>query len=629
MSRTRLFIALLATTVAVVVAVLLASGALDKSNSRVSASPACLPSTLEHGAKLAGLPVNVSPAPGTLTANPRTQISFLGAPVGRIHDLSVVGQRSGRHSGELHGYSQRDGASFTPETPFDAGERVVVHATLGTGANTKPTSFAFHVDTPYSTAAVAAFPNPSAAPSDYHSFATLPGLQAPILTPTVADRDPSAGDVFMTNGPGPGSYGALIYTPRGRLVWFHRLSGGSTAENLSVQSYKGSRDLTFWQGKVLSLGYGEGEDVVMDDHYRAIAKVPGGNGLKADLHDFQIVPHDIAYITAYNPIHCDLSSVEGASDGAIIDTAVQEIDLATGLVRWEWHTLDHIGVQESETAAPSKPDPWDWFHLNSIDPQPDGNLFISGRSTWAGYQLQAGTGEILWRLGGLKSSFEMGPGTKTAWQHDGRILPNGEVTFFDNGSNPPVHDQSRAVRIALDYKTHRARLSFAYTHPNPPLLAASQGDVQTLASGNSVVGYGGAPELSEYDDAGALLFDAHLPYDMSSYRALRFPWSGQPSSPPTVLASLNNTGEETIVHASWNGATDVVSWRVLAGKSPNSLKASATIPAIDFESSTILPKKYAYAAAQALSSTGRLLGSSTPVRVGRYASSLPTSSQSR
>ena len=90
--------------------------------------------------------------------------------------------------------------------------------------------------------------------------------------------------------------------------------------------------------------------------------------------------------------------------------------------------------------------------------------------------------------------------------------------------------------------------------------------MQTLADGNTLVGYGGVPAISEFAPDGSLLFDAHQPFDMSFYRAFRFPWSGRPLSPPAVLASLNDTGEETIVHASWNGATDVASWRVLAGK---------------------------------------------------------------
>ena len=144
---------------------------------------------------------------------------------------------------------------------------------------------------------------------------------------------------------------------------------------------------------------------------------------------------------------------------------------------------------------------------------------------------------MLWRLGGLKSSFKMGPGTETAWQHDGRILANGQVTFYDDGSNPPIHQQSRGLRITLDFATHEARLAFAYTHADPPLLAASQGNMQTLSNGNAVVGCGSVPEISEYTPAGALLFDAHLPFDLTFYRAFRFPWSGRPLSPPAVLAS--------------------------------------------------------------------------------------------
>jgi len=375
---------------------------------------------------------------------------------------------------------------------------------------------------------------------------------------------------------------------------------------------------------VLSLGFGQGEDLVMNSHYQTIARVRGGNGLRADLHDFQIAPHDIAYVTAFNPIRCDLSPVKGASHGAIIDTAIQEIDMKTGLVRWEWHSLDHVGAEESETPAPTTSTPWDWFHVNSIDLEPDGDIFISARSTWAGYQLEGGTGKILWRLGGLESSFKMGPGTETAWQHDGRILADGEITFFDDGSNPPIHSQSRAVRIALDFKTHEARLVSAYTHANPPLLAPSQGNMQTLADGNTVVGYGGVPAISEYAASGALLFDAHLPYDMAFYRAFRFPWSGRPASPPAVLASLNDTGEETIVHTSWNGATEVAAWRVLAGKRAGSLAAQTTIPAGGFESATTLPKKFAYVAAQALDSSGHVLASSRTVKLISYAASLPS-----
>jgi hypothetical protein len=599
--------------------------------SRLADAPACLPTTLNHSAKLAGVPVDVSPTPGTGTADPHTQISFLGVPASEIRDVSVVGARSGRHAGRLDAYSQGDGASFLPAVPFDPGEQVVVHALI---ASTR-IAFSFGVDTPYSTAGVGPFANPTPPPSDYQTFYTLPGVQAPIMTVTVPDRDPAAGDIFTSNGPGVGRYGAFIYTPQGRLVWIHQPSGGVVDDDLNVQSYEGQRDLTFWQGRVLSLGFGQGEDIVMNSRYQTLATVTGGNGLKADLHDFQIAPDDVAYITAYNTIRCNLSSAQGPRNGAILDAVVEEIDMRTGLVRWEWHSLDHVSVNESETAPPSGP--WDWFHINSIDPEPGGDIFISARNTWAGYQLQGGSGTILWRLGGLDSSFTMGPGTKTYWQHDGRILPDGDVTFFDDGDDPRHEPQSRAVTIALDFKTHEARLVSAFTHPAPPLLAASQGNLQTLADANTLVGYGGVPEISEYSPDGALLFDAHLPYEMIFYRAFRFPWSAQPLSPPTALAGLNNVGE-TIVHMSWNGATDVASWRVLAGKQPGSLTPQTTIQTTGFESSTILPEAftdkvrghetYGYVAVEALGSAGQLLARSHTVAVATYRASFPTSERS-
>lgn len=584
----------------------------------VAQSPTCLPATLAHTSSLPGTGVDVSPAPGTDTANPAAQISFLGVPAAQIREVSVVGADSGRHPGALHAYSQGDGGSFEPDTPFEEGERVSVSATVGA----RRVAFSFRVDTPYPTAGVPSFANAQAPAPDYQSFYTMPGAEPPALTVTVPDGDPAAGDILTTNGPGPGQYGPLIYTPAGRLVWFDRLPAGETAENLSQQTYEGARDLTWWRGRVLSLGFGQGEDIIMNARYQTVGRVAGGNGLKADLHDFQIVPGNIAYITAYNPIRCDLSSVKGSKGGAIVDTAIQMIDMRTGLVRWEWHSLDHVGAAESEVEAPTDTTPWDYFHLNSIDPEPGGNIFISARSTWAGYQLQGGSGVVLWRLGGTRSSFKMGPGTRVAWQHDGRVLPDGDVTFFDDGSNPPIHSQSRAVRIKLNLSTHQALLASVFTHANPPLLAASQGNVQTLADGNTVVGYGGVPAISEYNSAGALIFDAHQPYDMSFYRAFRFTWSAVPATPPAVVASLNDTGEETIVHASWNGATNVASWRILAGGHPGSLTTQATMPATGFESSVTLPQQHTYVAVQALDPAGRVLGVSPTVREISYAASL-------
>ena len=588
-------------------------------HSTASVSPQCLHGRTEYDSALGSSGLDVSPAPGSDAANPKTQISFLGAPASAIRSVSVSGASTGAHAGSLRAYSQGDGASFVPSRPFAAGERVTVDATI----SGRRVSYGFSVDTPYPTAATPDFHNPKAALADYQGFYTMPGVQAPILTVTKPDADPAAGDVFTTNGPGPGAYGPLIYTPQGRLVWFDDLPGADTAEELNVQSYRGARALTWWQGRVLEFGFGQGEDLVMNDRYQVVARVQGGNGLRADLHDFRLLGGGVAYVTAFNPIRCDLTPVEGAQDGTITDTAIQAIDMATGLVRWEWHSLDHVAAGESEVEPSHSPTPWDYFHVNSIDPQPNGDVVISARSTWAAYRLQAGSGRILWRLGGRRSSFAMGPGTRTAWQHDARMHGDGEITIFDDGANPPVHKESRGLRIALGYKPMRARLIADYRHPEPALLSASQGNMQELPSGNSVIGYGGLPAITEFSSAGAVLFDAHLPFDMSFYRAFRYPWSAVPATPPRASANQNDTGEETVVHASWNGATGVTAWRVLAGKSEASLAARATVPATGFETEAILSAKYEYAEAQALGAGGKLLGSSKPVRTIGFYASLP------
>jgi hypothetical protein len=593
----------------------LASGGTTATGS----APACLSRVLDNSAKLPNVPVEVSPGEGSDTADPDTELSFLGVPIRDISGVRVVGALSGSHAGRLEAYSQGDGASFVPDKPFTPGENVEVRVSIAIGGRGGTYSYNFHVDTPWSTAGVGPFPNPTVPPEDYQTFATLPGMQAPILTVTKPDRDPAAGDVFTSNGPAPGAYGALIYTPQGRLVWFDELSGGTVADDVNVQTYEGRSDLTFWQGKVLSLGFGQGEDVVLNRHYQTVATIKGGNGLEADLHEFQIAPHDVAYLTAYNPIRCNLHSSGGPSNGVILDAVVLEVDMRTGLVRWEWHALDHVNVNDSETSPPASR-AWDWFHINSIDPEANGDVFISARNTWAGYQLAAGSGKILWTLGGLDSSFRMGAGTRTAWQHDGRILPNGDVTFFDDGD--PGEAQSRGVTISLDQQTHTATLVSQRLHPNPPLLAASQGDMQSLPDGNVLVGYGGVPEISEYSKSGSLLFDAHLPYGLIFFRAYRHPWSGQPLTRPAIVAGLNNVGE-TIVHMSWNGATGVASWRVLAGTGTANVSPRATVATTGFESSTILPARYKYAAVQALDSGGQPLATSHTVRVESYAEAFP------
>jgi hypothetical protein len=615
--RHRGYIVLLIAAVAwVAVAIILGTGSPSGARTQVppsGPSPACLPATLEHSAAIAG--VDVSPAPGTGTANPGTQISFRGIPVTQIQSVTVRGSRSGSHSGRVYGYFQGDGGSFVPDKPFRAGERVSVSALLGPPGGERRGSFSFGIAEPYPIGALPSFPNPPAPPSSVQSFVSAPTLQPPILNVTAPDRDPLAGEVMLTVGPGPGQAGPAIYSPEGRLVWFQRLPTGVNALNLSVQSYEGQPSLTWWQGSVVSPGLGKGRDIVMDANYQTVASVGAGNGYEADLHDFQIAPGNVAYITVYNLMRCDLSSVGGVRNGTLVDTAVQEVDMKTGLVRWEWHSTDHVATSESHAPVPTNATPWDAFHLNSIDREPNGDLLISARSTWTTYLLEHGSGSVVWRLGGTKSSFAMGPGAEVAWQHDARLQPDGTITLFDDASSPRVHYQSRGVRVRVDVRHHTATLTRTYPHPQNPLVSDSQGNMQTLSNGNLVIGWGSVPSVTELGPDGQLLLDAHLPPGYSSYRAFRFPWEGHPIAPPQASARLLAGRTSTAVFASWNGATNVQSWRVLAGASPSALTPRATMPVSGFESSLTLPDPYPYVAVQALGAQGQLLGTSAAVKV--------------
>jgi hypothetical protein len=603
------------------VAAVLGSGTLSQSRPPVPASgpsPACLPRTVDDSsAGITGTPLNVAPAPNSVAASPATQVSFLGAPVTALSAVRAVGSRSGRHGGTLSGFSQGDGASFAPYRPFQPDETVTVNASLQTGGSMRSVAFRFHTTTPSSTAGIPGFPNPPAAAADYQTFHSIPELHPPALSVTAPDRDPGAGLVFLTPASGPGRYGPTIVDGSGRLVWFDQLPPGQGAENLSIQRYQGHPVLTWWQGRVLSLGFGEGEDVIMDSNYQTQAVVRAGNGYRADLHEFQLTPQGTAYLTAYAPVRCDLTSRGGLRNGVLMDTVIQEVDLNTGLVRFEWHSLDHVGVDESHVPVPSATTPWDYFHLNSIDLQHDGSLLLSARSTWATYEVAPGSGSVRWRLGGTRSTFTMGPDTQTAWQHDARRQADGTISLYDDGASPRVHYQSRGIVVALDMARRTARLVRAYQHPTP-LVADSQGNMQMLPGGQVLIGWGSVPYVSEFTRSGALLFDAHLPPGTGFYRAFRFPWHGQPLAPPMVSGAVI-AGDQTAVYASWNGATDVASWRVLAGQSTDALAAVATIARSGFETTELVPNAYRFVAVQAIDGSGRLLATSATVPVAQVA----------
>jgi outer membrane protein assembly factor BamB len=402
----------------------------------------------------------------------------------------------------------------------------------------------------------------------------------------------------------------MIIDDQGQLVWY---SKHTSARDFKVQRYRDKPVLTWWEGKVFA-GHGEGGYVIFDDSYREIARVRAGNGYRGDLHEFLITPEDTALLVAYAPRRTDLSTIGGSKDGMAWDGIVQEVDIKTGEVLFEWQSLEHVGIEESYVEPPEDPEHiYDYFHINSIDVDHDDDLLLCARNTCAVYKIDRTTGDVLWRLGGKKSDFEMGEGTKSAFHHDARRHRDGTITIFDNGAYPKVHDQSRGIVVELDEQEMSVKLVREYTSPKMR-LSISQGNMQLLPNSNVLIGWGSGPFVSEFSHEGALLFDARLPHDGESYRAFRFPWSGSPSDQPACVAERTSENELQ-VYASWNGATEVAAWEVVSGSGPGLLKPLGSVPRNGFETAMLAQTYGPYVAVRAKDRSGEILGASAPVKI--------------
>ncbi|HZU18840.1 MAG TPA: arylsulfotransferase family protein [Candidatus Dormibacteraeota bacterium] len=451
--------------------------------------------------------------------------------------------------------------------------------------------------------------------SEVYSFVSRPDLEPPrvSLTGRPGARRPGAPRyVFLapkgyTTG-GPGQQGLMIVDVGGHLVWFQPSS--TFTMGLDVQTFRGQPHLTWWEGNIVS-GYGQGVCVIADSSYRRVATVRAQNGLQADLHEFVVTDRDTALITAYHTAEADLAGLGGSGRGQVLEGVVQEIEVVTGKLLFEWRSLQHVPVEETyQKLDPSSHSPFDYFHLNSVAVAPDGDLLVSARNTWTVYKVSRTTGDVVWRLGGRRSSFSFGPGARFYWQH--HVRPHGpdRLSIFDNGASPAMERQSRAILLTLDEKAGKVTLERQYTHP-AELLAPNQGSVELLPDGGALVGWGAQPYFSEFDQNGDLVLDGRLPADDQSYRAFARDWVGQPSEPPALAVGANAVGGST-VYASWNGATRVVTWQILAGESPGALRPVARVPHTGFETAISVNSSGPYFVAVALDRSGAELGRSQP-----------------
>ena len=415
-----------------------------------------------------------------------------------------------------------------------------------------------------------------------------------------------------TTGEDPSQPGLMVLDRQGRLIWFEpKLT--SSPFDMNVQTYQGQPHLTWWEGDVVH-GHGEGVAKIANESYREVNTIRAGHGLQVDLHELRLTNAGTALITAYENTTADLTSVGGAKGGALLAGHVQEIDLATGEVLFDWNSIEHVGVDESYQKAPTKATiAYDYFHINSIAEDFDGNLLVGARNTWAVYKIHRQTGEVMWRMNGKRSDFSMGPGAAFYWQHDATMPEPSLMSVFDDGGYPNEEKQSRALLLHVDTQAMTVTLKKAFEHP-AGFVAANQGNVELLADGRVFVGWGNQPYFTEFAADGTLLFDGEFPSPVRSYRAYTHQWEGTPLEAPSVAARSNNAGG-SIVYASWNGSTEVRHWMVRAGKERSALAPVGSQEWTGFETAIAVNTPGRYFSVTALDKDQKELATSAIVEI--------------
>lgn len=572
--------------------------------------------------------IGAFPSPGTQTASPQTQISLRGAPAAELGTIEVTASKTGVHTGQLRQHSDGRGASYVLDKPFLGGERVTVHTDLRIAGAANGDYAIRTVPRPKSGLQSTSRPDPALLKAltgqkgtppkgAVVRYKTRPDLRPPEIEMRKRASGTADGLIFIAPKkvfgakPRPGlQSGPLMVDDAGEPVFFAPNDKGNVTD-FRVQQYQGKPVLTWWQGRAI-LGTGEGVVQIVDSSYRPVATVQGGNGYKLDFHDATITPQGTLLGIVYNPVARDLRPFGGPRNGRVVDGVVQEIDIATGLVMFEWHSLGVIGLSEGKGAIPKGKSPlWDYVHPNSLTLTNDGNLLVSGREVWAAYKLDRSTGRLLARIGGKKSDYRMLGKARFAWQHDVEEQPDGTLRVFDNEAAPKVRDQTRGLVLSVDQQKKTLATKKAYTHKPDGLLSGTQGNVEVLAGGHIFMGWGSQGYFSEFSAGGKMLYDARIARGQDTYRAYRFAFDATPKSRPAVAAE---DGGRT-VYASFNGATRLAGWDVLAGDSPGALKAVATATRSGFETRIRVKRTARYVAVRAKDAAGNELGVSKAIRV--------------
>jgi hypothetical protein len=478
------------------------------------------------------------------------------------------------------------------------------------------------------------------------TFVSAPKLHPPKLATDVKTQTSKlAPGYFMVGNfknlllsqPLTGQSGPLMLDHNLQPVWFLNVGPNALAANLRAQTYNGKPVLSWWQGQVSGTGATiSGEDVVVDQHYKTVATLKGAGGWVISEHEM-IISGGNAWVTAYKVVPYNLTPYGGSANGLVLDSAVQEYNLATGQLLYTWDALNPGGTpniplsQSKQKPFPGVP--WDAYHINSIALTGNETFLVSMRNTWTGYLVNRLTNAIEWTVSGnpANSTFTLPKNAQFQWQHDVELHGDVLTVFDDNCCGIASISNGKAqfalpafpphgLVIKLNLTNHTASLVHSYTE-NKKILTSYLGNIQRLPNGNVALSWGNQPFFSEQSSTGKTLLDAVWPKPDLNYRTYVQKWVGIPYFPPSG-AVRNNHGKATI-YASWDGDTQIVSWRVLAGSTANSLKAVASATKTGFETAIPLTSSSKVYEVQALDAHHHVLGTSKSFPTSNSSNGLP------
>ncbi|KAH0208723.1 hypothetical protein KCU90_g26776, partial [Aureobasidium melanogenum] len=269
-----------------------------------------------------------------------------------------------------------------------------------------------------------------------------------------------------------------------------------------------------------------------------------GAGASSDMHEFRLTPYSngtTALMTVYQPRMYDLTTNPKfqIKDGMgwIVEGVFQEIEIDTGRVVFEWRSTDHLDPSLTYT-FPARTDtsgngltentPWDYFHINSVDKNRDGDYLISARHMAAIYKLSGVDGSIMWEMGGANPTFHQ-TNFNFSSQHHARWVSENEthtiLTFYDNASNGfnRTDKFSHGYVVSIDHIANTATMIKEYGAPEPSggMLSGSQGNMQILPNGNVHLGWGEHPYFSEHTADGSPVMYAKVAYRASNVMIYR------------------------------------------------------------------------------------------------------------